>query len=84
MDEIYHLAAVYDLSVEKDLAYSVNVEGTKNVNSLARAIPNISRYYYVSTCYVAGKKTGVFRAELEHSAGFGIFTKKRNSRPRWN
>lgn len=71
VNEIYHLAAVYDLGVKKDLAFSVNVEGTKNVNDLARSIKNLSRYYYVSTCYVAGKRTGPIReAELEHSAGF--------------
>ncbi len=72
--EIYHLAAVYDLSVKKDLAFSVNVEGTKNVNDFARSIKNLSRYYYVSTCYVAGKRSGrILESELEHSEGFRNF-----------
>ena len=32
--DVYHLAAVYDLAVEKDLAFRVNVEGTRKVNEL--------------------------------------------------
>ena len=69
--QIFHLAAVYDLAVEKDLAYRVNLEGTRNVNALALSIKNLRRYNYISTCYVAGKRTGkIFETELEHDAGF--------------
>ena len=69
--DIFHLAAVYDLAVGKDLAYRVNLEGTKNVNELVRSLPNLQRYNYVSTCYVAGKRTGrILETDLEHNAGF--------------
>jgi thioester reductase-like protein len=69
--DVFHLAAIYDLAVEKDLAYRVNVEGTKNVNDLVRKMPNLRRYNYVSTCYVAGRRTGeILENELEHDAGF--------------
>lgn len=72
--QIFHLAAVYDLAVAKDAAYRVNVEGTKNVNALAASVPNLRRYIYISTCYVAGKRTGrILEAELEHNAGFRNF-----------
>jgi thioester reductase-like protein len=68
---IFHLAAIYDLGVERDLAYRVNVEGTRNVNSFARGVKNLRRYHYVSTCYVAGRREGVIREdELRHTAGF--------------
>lgn len=68
---VYHLAAIYDLAVEKDLAYLVNVEGTRNVNELAKTVKNLRRYNYISTCYVAGKREGVImESELEHPAGF--------------
>lgn len=68
---IYHLAAVYDLAVAKSVGYAVNVEGTKNVNVLVKKIKNLRRYNYISTCYVAGKRTGVIREdELAHEAGF--------------
>ncbi len=69
--DVYHLAAVYDLSVEKELAYKVNVEGTKNVNEIVKNIKNLRRYNYISTCYVAGKRDDViYENELEHDEGF--------------
>lgn len=72
--DVYHLAAIYDLAVEKDAAFAVNVEGTKNVNELVRTIKNLRRYNYVSTCYVAGKREGlILEGELEHDAGFRNF-----------
>ncbi len=72
--DVHHLAAVYDLAVEKDLAYRVNVEGTRNVNEFVKSLPNLRRYNYVSTCYVAGRRTGgILETELEHDAGFRNF-----------
>jgi nucleoside-diphosphate-sugar epimerase len=68
---VFHLAAVYDLGVAKDLAFAVNFDGTRNVNDFVRSLPNLNRYNYVSTCYVAGKRLGEIReTELEHDAGF--------------
>jgi thioester reductase-like protein len=68
---VFHLAAVYDLEVAKNVGYAVNVEGTKNVNELVKTVKNLNRYNYVSTCYVAGKQTGLVREdELAHEAGF--------------
>lgn len=68
---VFHLAAVYDLAVAKDIAFAVNLEGTKNVNELVRSLPNLKRYNYVSTCYVAGKRADrILESELEHKAGF--------------
>jgi thioester reductase-like protein len=71
---IFHLAAIYDLAVKQGLAIRVNVEGTRGVNQFALTVPNLRRYHYVSTCYVAGLRTGVIlETELEHSAGFRNF-----------
>lgn len=71
---LFHLAAVYDLAVQRDLGMRVNVEGTRNVNRFALSLPNLRRYHYVSTCYVAGLRTGViFETELQHEAGFRNF-----------
>ncbi len=68
---VFHLAAAYDLAVERELAMRVNVEGTRNVNDFVRSLANLSHYHYVSTCYVAGKRTGVIlETELKHDAGF--------------
>lgn len=72
--DVYHLAAVYDLAVEKDLAFRVNVEGTRKTNEFVKNLPNLRRYNYVSTCYVSGKRKGViYETELEHDAGFRNF-----------
>jgi thioester reductase-like protein len=68
---IFHLAAIYDLAVSRDVAIRVNVEGTRNVNNFARSLSALRQYHYVSTCYVAGKRSGrILESELQHSAGF--------------
>jgi thioester reductase-like protein len=59
--EVYHLAAVYDLEVARDLAMRVNVDGTRHVVDLCRACPDLRRLHYVSTCYVSGRWPGIFR-----------------------
>src|SRR6188472_4682057 len=56
---VFHLAAIYDLSVPLELAQRVNVDGTGNVLDLCRACDRLERLNYVSTAYVAGKRTGV-------------------------
>ncbi|HZH33858.1 MAG TPA: SDR family oxidoreductase [Pyrinomonadaceae bacterium] len=72
--DVFHLAAIYDLGVAREPALRVNVEGTQNVNAFVRQIKNLNRYNYISTCYVAGKRTGVIlETELEHEAGFRNF-----------
>ena len=74
VDHVFHLAAAYDLGVAKDIAFNVNLRGTRHVNDLACSIKNLRRYNYVSTCYVAGKRTGqILETDLEHNAGFRNF-----------
>lgn len=60
VEEVYHLAAVYDLSVERELAMRVNVDGTSNMLAFAERCPRLRRFQYVSTCYVSGAYDGVF------------------------
>ena len=70
----FHLAAVYDLAVPQDLAMKVNVEGTRNINSFIRTLPDLRHHHHVSTCYVAGKREGwILETELRHDAGFRNF-----------
>ena len=72
--EIYHLAAVYDLSVGRDLAMRVNVEGTKHVLAFATRCPALRRLQYVSTCYVSGRYPGLFTEDmLEEGQTFNNF-----------
>src|SRR6266436_6132695 len=68
---LFHLAAIYDLAVERELAMRVNVGGTRNVNHFAKSSEQLRRYHYVSTCYVAGKRKGlILETDLRHDAGF--------------
>ncbi len=59
--EVFHLAAVYDLEVARDVGMRVNVDGTRHVLDLCRACPDLERLQYVSTCYVSGRWPGIFR-----------------------
>lgn len=68
---LFHLAAIYDLAVPYDLAYQVNVIGTRRVNEWARLLPHLQRYVYFSTAYVSGTREGVIlETELEMNQRF--------------
>ncbi|MDZ7701680.1 MAG: SDR family oxidoreductase [Halobacteriales archaeon] len=58
--EAYHLAAVYDLGVDRTLATRVNVDGTRHVLEFLEGAPSFDRLHYVSTCYVSGRYDGRF------------------------
>jgi thioester reductase-like protein len=66
--ELWHLAAVYDLSVPRALGERVNVEGTRHVLAFAERCAGLTRLQYVSTCYVSGRHPGVF-TERDLSVG---------------
>jgi len=58
--EIYHLAAIYDISVKRDVGMKVNVEGTRHVLDFAERCRSLQRMHYVSTCYVSGRTVGPY------------------------
>ncbi len=68
VDYVFHLAAIYNLAVPFAVAHRVNVEGTGNVLDLCRDAVHLKRLAYVSTAYVAGKRTGVV---YEHELAMG-------------
>lgn len=69
--DIYHLAAIYDLSVSPEVGLRVNVEGTRNVLAFASRCPSLRRLHYVSSCYVSGRFDGVFtESDLEKGQRF--------------
>ena len=74
IEEIYHLAAIYDLSVSREVGMRINVEGTRNVLDFAERCRSLRRFQYVSTCYVSGRYDGVFREDdLEVGQRFNNF-----------
>jgi thioester reductase-like protein len=58
IDYVWHLAAIYDLSVAYETAYKVNVLGTQNINQFSLEIMNLKRYVYFSTAFIAGTREG--------------------------
>lgn len=63
---VYHLAAIYDLGVEREAAFLVNVKGTICVNRFVKSLQSLELYTYFSTAYVSGKREGkIFESELE-------------------
>jgi thioester reductase-like protein len=71
LKEVYHLAAVYDLAVARDVGRRINVEGTKNVLQFLETAKGFDRLHYVSTAYVSGTARGVFReSDLDVGQGF--------------
>lgn len=66
VEVVYHLAAIYDLAVAERIAYSINVGGTVNVLDFCEACDELQKLNYVSTCYVAGERTGrIYEQELD-------------------
>lgn len=71
VSRVWHLAAIYDLAVPASLAYRVNVDGTLHILDLCERLPKLQRLNYISTCYVAGDRTGrVYEDELDRGQSF--------------
>ena len=63
IDQMYHLAAVYDLSADEESQVAVNIEGTRNAVEFAKAI-DAKRFNHVSSIAAAGLYEGVFREDM--------------------
>ena len=68
LSEIYHLAAIYDLSVTREAGLRINVDGTRHVVDFAQSVPRLERLHYASTCYVSGRHVGIY-AETDLDLG---------------
>jgi len=67
----WHLAAVYDLAVSPEAGQRVNVGGTRRVIEFVADARRLLRLDYVSTAYVSGTATGVFKeADLDVGQSF--------------
>jgi thioester reductase-like protein len=70
----HHLAAVYDLAVSRELGLKINVLGTRHVLQFLSEAKHLERLDYVSTAYVSGTATGIFReGDLEVGQSFKNF-----------
>lgn len=69
--DVYHLAAIYNLSVPAEVGERINVGGTAHVLDFCASLSKLHCLSYVSTCYVSGDRTGlVFEDELDKGQGF--------------
>ncbi|MEW6732667.1 MAG: SDR family oxidoreductase [Acidobacteriota bacterium] len=64
INEIFHLAARYELGISKDSAMLDNVQGTLNMLDFARGCERLRRIHYISTLAVAGDYNGVWREPM--------------------
>jgi nucleoside-diphosphate-sugar epimerase len=62
-DLLVHAAATTDFLLPLEEARRINVGGTRNVLAFAETMPTLERLVYVSTAFVAGKRTGVIAEE---------------------
>jgi len=68
---ILHVAACTRFDLPVGRAREINVEGTRRVVRLAGECRKLSKFGFVSTAFVAGKRTGtVYEDELAHDCGF--------------
>ncbi len=71
VEEIFHLAAVYDLEVDAGTASRVNRDGTGHVLDFADRCRSLGRFHHMSTCYVSGRRSGTVREdELDRGQAF--------------
>jgi nucleoside-diphosphate-sugar epimerase len=69
--EIFHLAAVHHLGVDRSTAERINVGGTQGVLDFASEVKGLERLVHFSSAFVCGKRSGVIEEdELEHGTGF--------------
>ncbi|HKG94109.1 MAG TPA: SDR family oxidoreductase [Gemmatimonadaceae bacterium] len=68
---VLHLAADTTFSRPLPEARAVNTEGTRNLLELAAGWPGVRRFAYVSTAFVAGRRTGAIAEGAGEDLGAG-------------
>lgn len=70
-ESIIHCAADTKFSLPIDIARRVNYHGLVNIVGFVNNCNHIQKCAFISTAYVAGKRSGIIKEnELEHSQGF--------------
>lgn len=69
--EVYHLAAIYDLAMDRAPGKAVNIDGTRHVLEFAAGVDDLDRFHYVSSVVVGGDYEGRFtEAMLQEGQNF--------------
>lgn len=67
IDHFYHLAAIYDLYASAEVQEAVNIDGTRNAISAAKAM-KAGCFHHVSSIAAAGLYRGIFREDMFEEA----------------
>ncbi len=81
VDNVFHLAAIYNLQADPELEMTSNVEGTRNAVELAEAI-GAARFHHISSIAAAGLYEGIFREDMfeeAHGLAHPYFASKHRS-----
>ena len=69
--EIFHIASIWWLGVDKKQTWEVNVQGAQNIIDAAEEMKHLRRLNHFSTAFVAGDREGVImEGELEKGQRF--------------
>lgn len=60
---VIHCAAETGVQKSRDELWRINIDGTRHVAELARRMPQLERFTYISTAYVAGTRSGIIKEE---------------------
>lgn len=60
---IIHSAAETGVQKSREELWRINVEGTQNMLTMAQSLPQLQRFTYISTAYVAGTRSGLIMEE---------------------
>lgn len=60
---IYHLAAIWDYGVPREICHKVNLNGTRNLLELARECEQLERMAHFSTINISGTRRGVIHED---------------------
>jgi thioester reductase-like protein len=64
VQEIFHLAAHYELGISREEAIKANVDGTLHMLNFARGCERLNCVHYVSTLAVAGDYKGIWHEDM--------------------
>ena len=67
---VIHCAAETGLQKSRDELWGINVDGTRHMVGLAKRMPLLERFTYISTAYVAGTQSGIIKEEAIQGTSF--------------
>lgn len=74
---IIHSAAETGVQKSRKELWRINVDGTQNMLTMAQSLPQLQRFTYISTAYVAGTQSGLI---MEESPQHSFFTHYEHSK----